>query len=236
MSSTGFWKCFHWFSMQDASFHEKHNLEDFMERLRIIYNDSDINAEWEPKKADEDHIEWSLRLHNKVSAHKNQYSNWDRQDFHIAYKIECDVCNNKEFVFLFPWKLIYKLAGADFNGKSHVDVSDRATLVSIIKEFNNIYPCTKCNGRLIIDDPQQDEDLYDWIVRNKKRFNVERNKDEMLDIPPQKPVYIPPEEMERIMKEHMEQMKKMQEEGLLPPPDQSTLPPISGGTTQGTSQ
>jgi hypothetical protein len=175
MSNTSFWRCFHWFAMQD--FKESFNLEKFMDKLRHLYKNDIINTEWEVKLDNEDYIDWSLRLHNKTNAYNNQYSKWDRIDFFIAQKKECDICADKEFLFFFPWVLMYKIA---VNVKNE---SDKILVIEMLIELNKIYPCDTCKGTFLTDLPQQDEQLKDWVLRNHKRFNLSRNRPENYMVP-----------------------------------------------------
>ena len=183
MSATAFWRCFHWLSMQNSKFHTEHNTEQFINRLKEVYNDNIINEEWEAKNPDEDYIEWSLRLHNKTNARKNQYSNWDRTDFHIAQKNFCDICENKEFIFFFPWKLVHQVAK---------QTNDNTLAINTLMELNNIYPCDNCKGTLFSDTPQENEPLTDWAKQQNRKFNISKNRPEEFMIP----VEIPPEILE----------------------------------------
>jgi hypothetical protein len=163
--------------MQNQEFYITFNIEEFIVRLRNIYKNDIINKEWEVKLEDEDYIDWSLRLHNKTNACNNQYSNWDRTDFFIAQKIECDVCADTEHVFFFPWVLMYKIV---INCENE---TEKTLAIETLKEFDNIYPCDTCKGTFLTDLPQQDEQLKDWVLRNHKRFNLSRNRPENYMVP-----------------------------------------------------
>lgn len=177
MSNTSFWRCFHWFSMQNQDFYTNYNIEEFIDRLRNVYKNDIINKEWEVKLEGEDYIDWSLRLHNKTNACNNQYSNWDRTDFFIAQKNECDVCVEKEYIFFFPWVLMYKVVNNCENE------NEKTLAIETLKELNNMYPCDTCRGEFLTDLPQGDEHLKDWILRNQKRFNLSRNRHEDYMVP-----------------------------------------------------
>jgi hypothetical protein len=136
----------------------------------------DYMAEWEVPMEGEDLIDWSLRVHNRMNKKKGDWDRWDRTDFGIAHKPECDFCADKEYVFLYPWGFIHAVASTE-----HADA------LAFLKAFSAAYPAECCRGTFFTDDPADGESVYDWTIRHHKRFNVAHGREEMqyVPLPPQ---------------------------------------------------
>jgi hypothetical protein len=151
-----FWRCIHYMAI--------HKNKDVIDILPLHIPCDDCKAEWIYPEVDEDLVDWSLRLHNKVNAKLGKWDKWDRTDFNISHKPTCDICEGHEHRYLFPWMLMYTLAESQ----------------EFIMDFVSKYPCPLCRGQLVVDLPGPDETHIDWVHRNHIRFNQERG----LPVPP----------------------------------------------------
>lgn len=161
---TPFWRFIHFFALHDTG---RDLLKDVVQFLPEMYV-----AEWEAPTEKEDLIEWSLRFHNRVNAKKGDWDRWDRTDFGIAHKAECDFCADKEYVFQFPWGFIHNVAKSEHPGT-----------LSFLKKFDITYPVVSNYGSFFTDEPVEGETVYDWTIRHHKRLNLAANRQEMQYVP-----------------------------------------------------
>ena len=124
----------------------------------------ECRQEWEDPTPNQNLIEWSMALHNKVNKILGKYDKYDIIDFNICQKRNCDICANEEQKNMFPWQLIHYIA--DKYGEESL---------AFLKEFNTLYPCDSCRINLLIDDPQEGESILDWTIRNHNRINAKSN-------------------------------------------------------------
>lgn len=158
---TCFWRAIHLLAMQE-------NVSvDFLNSIRDYIPCDECKNEWEDLTIDESAVDWSIRLHNKVNKKLNKYAFWTKEDFDIAHKNICDICEGKEHIFNFPWGFIHS-------------VGENPDSVSFLKSFNNEYPCNVCKNTFLTSDPESGESVIDWTVRHHKRFNEERGLSEYI--------------------------------------------------------
>lgn len=159
---SAYWRFVHYFALHNTG---RELFTDIPKFLPPTYA-----AEWEAPKDDEDLIDWSLRIHNRMNSKKGDWDKWDRTDFHIAHKPECDFCANKEYVFFFPWGFIHSIADT-----RHEDA------LPFLKLFGALYP--EKSMTFFTDDLNEGESLLDWTIRHHKRMNVEAGRDEFMYVP-----------------------------------------------------
>jgi hypothetical protein len=180
-----FWRCFHYLAI-----HEK---RDIIENLPEYIPCKTCKDEFVGVGASEDLVDWSIREHNRVNRKLGKWDKWDRRDFDISHKPECDICQGKEHVFGFPWALLNTISiGAD--GISEISESGMTSNIAntvyssnmaeqFIQEFVANYPCDVCRGKLIVDTPEAEETHRDWVHRNHVRFNQEHGLPEPVPLP-----------------------------------------------------
>jgi hypothetical protein len=105
-------------------------------------------------------IDWSIDLHNKLNTQNNKYDKWNLTDFNIAQKSTCDLCENAQVFFNFPWGFIHEIAK-----------STNTNTLNFLQDFNTFYPCTKCRGTFFTDTPFENESIFDWTIRNHQRID-----------------------------------------------------------------
>jgi hypothetical protein len=158
------WRFLHYFAL--------HNIgRDFLPQV-VTFLPEEWRTEWEDPREDEDLISWSLRLHNKLNGKLGKYAGWDSTDFTIAHKPECDFCEDKEFIFLFPWAFLHAVAK-----------SMDPTAQSFLQQFNALYPDERSRGKFFTDEPGEEETVYDWTIRHHRRMNVEMGNPEEMYVP-----------------------------------------------------
>ena len=135
---------------------------------------------------EEDLVDWSIREHNRVNGKLGKWDKWDRNDFNISHKSTCDICEEKEHIFGFPWAFLNTISistegteGTEGTQgtqgtEAFVNANNSNNAEQFIQEFVAKYPCDVCRGKLIIDTPVADETCKDWVHRNHIRFNQER--------------------------------------------------------------
>ncbi len=166
---SSFWRFVHFFSLHNTG------RPLFAEVGKFL--PAEYAQVWELPAEGEDLIDWSLRIHNNMNRIKGDWDRWDRTDFGIAHKPECDFCADKEYVFLFPWGFIHAVASTD-----HPDA------LAFLKAFSASYPADRCAGAFFTDDPAEGESVYAWTLRHHKRMNVLAGYEEMRYVP------VPPSE------------------------------------------
>lgn len=145
-----FWRCIHYMAI--------HGRRDIIEKLPRYLPCEECKTEWISPEPDEDLVEWSIRLHNKVNGKLGRWDKWDRIDFNISQKPTCDICENREHVFYFPWMFFNTIA------------DDK----EFVTEFVSKYPCSVCRDSLITGVPEAGEANAEWVHRNNIRFNQAR--------------------------------------------------------------
>lgn len=155
------WRFIHFFSI--------HNIDrNFIIKIQD-YLCTECKNEWEDPTDNEDIIEWSLRLHNKVNKKLGKWDKWDINDLNIAHKPECDYCKNIENISQFPWEFIHSISK-----------TENANLLDFLKTFSTLYPCDICKNTFFTDEPLVDETIFNWTIRHHKRFNIARNHPEYI--------------------------------------------------------
>lgn len=160
---SSFWRFLHYFSMNSPD-------RAYIKQLKDFIPCEQCRSEWRDPADTEDLAIWSMNLHNHINSKMGKYAQWDMTDFHIAHKNICDVCEQKEYMYMFPWNFIHTVA-------LHPES------LEFLKTFNATYPCISCRSEFFTDEPMQDESIHDWSIRHHKRWNAEKG------LPP----YVPPE-------------------------------------------
>jgi hypothetical protein len=159
---SAYWRFIHYFAI--------HNIgrDDLLRDIVNFLPCEECKNEWENPSENENLVEWSLRLHNKVNTKLGKWDKWDMTDFNISQKPQCDYCMDKDTMYMFPWGFIHAIASLDITG-----------VVDFLKAFDTSYPCDTCRGTFLIEDKNDSETVFEWTVRNHKRMNRERGFDEM---------------------------------------------------------
>lgn len=156
-----YWRFIHYFALNNKD-------RELFTQLPSFIPCEECKSEWEDPKEGELLIEWSLMLHNKVNAKLGKWDKWDLLDYNIAHKNTCDYCTGQEYIHFFPWNFIHTIASCE--GKEGFD----GDALAFLKRFNEMYPCNKCQGKLFLDEPNDDETVLEWTVRHHSRMNQER--------------------------------------------------------------
>ncbi len=114
-------------------------------------------TEWYDPAPEENLLDWSRELHNKVNKKLGRYANWDAVDLNITHKPQCDICEEKELIHGFPWVFIHAVAA-------------QPNSMDFLKAFAMKYPCDVHRGKLL-DEPQDGEDTLAWTVRNHQKVD-----------------------------------------------------------------
>ena len=150
---SAYWRFIHFFSLHDIDYEYIKQIVNFMPC-------EDCKLEWEDPVQDQDLIEWSMSLHNKINKKMGKYDKYDLTDFIICQKRHCDICAGDEHKNQYPWELIHFVA--EKYGESSLE---------FLKRFNTLYPCDKCRSNLLIDDQHEGETVLNWTIRHHTRFN-----------------------------------------------------------------
>lgn len=147
---SAYWRFMHHFALYDIG-------RELMDDLGTFINCTECASEYQPPQENEDLINWSKDLHNKVNKKLGKWDRWDLTDFNIAHKKDCDICANKE-IFGYPWIFIHNVAST---GENSID---------FLKKFNELYPCDVHKGKLLEDQINENESVLDWTIRNHQKF------------------------------------------------------------------
>ena len=153
-----YWKIIHYLALNNVG-------HEWLSKLIDYIPCEECKEHWVNPIAGCNLIEWSLEMHNKVNNKLGRWDKWDRNDFEIAHKNECEICNGISYNFDKIWHFIHIVA--------HIGENNRNDTIKMLKEFQNIYPCAICRNQLFLDDPMEKETLYDWTVRHHNRINNE---------------------------------------------------------------
>lgn len=146
--SSPYWRFIHYFAI--------HNDRDLILQVKRFFSFDDLSGVWHEPTTEENLVEWSLSMHNRMNSKTGKYDQWDSIDFHIAQKPTCDLCVNN-LVYRFPWDFIHSVA-------------KQPNSMEFLKEFNTKYPCNTCRGKLL-DEPHENESTLDWTYRNHQRLD-----------------------------------------------------------------
>lgn len=149
-----YWRCIHYFAMHSIPYESL--LEKIPDFLPVEYK-----SEWETPTETESLIDWSIRLHNKINAKLNKWSQWNRIDFNIAHKEDCDFKKDRQFIFYFPWAFLHMIA--EYESPS---------ALAFLQSFNQLYPDVDCRGKFFTDEPTEGESLIAYVTRHQKRMNL----------------------------------------------------------------
>ena len=163
-----YWRFIHYFSMYD--------LRDLVLQVKNFIPCPDCKSEWYDPAPEENLLDWSRELHNKVNKKLGRYDKWDARDLNISHKPHCDVCEEKEFIHRFPWVFIHFVAV-------------QPNSMNFLKAFNAQYPCDKHRGTFL-DKPLPDESTLDWVIRNNKKVDPNFVKPAYM-LPPPTPMLDP---------------------------------------------
>lgn len=130
-----FWRFMHYYALHDAG-------RDLLRQVPQFIPCEACRLEWEDLADEQDLVQWSLQLHNKVNRKLGKYGAWDTIDFHIAHKSACDRCAGAAHMTAFPWAFIHAVAAAD-----------TPQALQFLKDFDASYPCQACRGTFFTDDP-----------------------------------------------------------------------------------
>jgi len=148
-----YWRCIHYMAI--------HNEADIIQQIPLLLPCEQCKLDWVPPEIDENLVTWSINIHNSINAKLGKWDKWNLIDFNISQKSTCDICENKEYLYNFPWHFLYNVA------KTNHDIA-----VDFIKEFSRTYPCEECRGKLITHESLlPDETHVDWVYRNHLYFN-----------------------------------------------------------------
>ena len=142
-----YWRFIHYFAMYEE--------RTLVLQIRDFIPCETCKTEWYNPAPDENLLDWSRELHNKVNKKLGRYANWDEVDLNISHKPQCDICEQNEFIHRFPWDFIH-------------EVAKQPNAMHFLKAFNANYPCETHRGTLL-DEPMPDEETLAWTVRNHQK-------------------------------------------------------------------
>lgn len=144
-----YWRFIHHFAMYD--------LKDLVLQVKNFIPCEECKSEWYDPAPEENLLDWSRELHNKVNTKLGRYDKWDKTDLLITHKPHCDVCEEKEFIHLYPWVFFHF-------------VCMQPNSMDFLKAVNAQYPCDKHRGTFF-DEPQPNETTIEWVVRNNQKVD-----------------------------------------------------------------
>lgn len=150
-----YWRFLHFFAAHKVG-------GQLLTSLRDLLPCQEWKDQWVLPLDGESALDWTLRLHNSVNTAIGKYSDWDANDLALAHPLECDICSGREHIHQFPWGFLHNMAN---HGQD---------ALSLIQQFNAVYPCDTCKGMLLQDEPYEGETLLEWVHRNHERFCSER--------------------------------------------------------------
>jgi hypothetical protein len=134
-----------------------YDLKDLVLQVKNFIPCEECKSEWYDPAPEQNLLDWSRELHNKVNTKLGRYDKWDARDLLITHKPHCDICEEKEFIHRYPWVFIHFVAL-------------QPNSMDFLKAFNAQYPCEKHRGTFL-DEPQPEESTTDWVLRNNKKID-----------------------------------------------------------------
>jgi hypothetical protein len=150
-----YWRFIHYFALNNKD-------RTLLTQLPNFLPCDECKGEWEDPLDDEDLVQWSMRLHNKVNKKLGKWDKWDLTDYNIGHKNTCDYCMNQEYIHFFPWVFVHTIASFEGNA------------LAFLKRFDEVYPCDVCRGQFFLDEPNEGESILEWTIRHHSRMNEER--------------------------------------------------------------
>ena len=150
-NGTAYWKVIHFLAVHNVG-------RSLLQQLHGFIGCQTCKTKYIPPSETENLLEWSINLHNAVNSHLAKPAWSGTISTHCEH---CDPAKAGET----PWVFMHNVAETGGNDA-----------ISFLKDFNQIYPCTKCQNNLLNDDLLENEKCLYWTFRNRKRLNDQYNR------------------------------------------------------------